>query len=203
MNPPDTSAFPVSGGILAGGRSSRMGRDKAFLPFPSPDGPPLIARQAALLRSLGIRDLIVSGRDGIDYTAAVPEARVVTDVISDSGPLAGLAAILAAARHPWILVVAVDLPRMNAFYLRKLLSISDGQSGVVPRGPHGFEPLVAVYPRHALTRLKICLETRQLGLQSLLNKMTESTDFKSVDIMETELPLFLNWNSPADMAREP
>jgi hypothetical protein len=64
----------VSGLILAGGRSSRMGRDKAFLPFPAPDGPPLIARQAALLRSLGIDDLLISGRAGVEYTTTVPAA---------------------------------------------------------------------------------------------------------------------------------
>ena len=127
-----------------------MGRDKAFLPFPPPDGPPLIARQAAVLRSLGIHDLLISGRPDVDYTTTIPDARIVTDTLADAGPLAGLTAILTAARHPWVLVLAVDLPHLTPAYLRTLVATGAGRTGVVFHGPHGYEPLAALYPRTLL-----------------------------------------------------
>lgn len=185
--------FPVTGAILAGGRSSRMGRDKAFLTV---DGTTLIARQAALLRSVGIDDLIISGRAGIDY--AVPDARVVTDQISDAGPLGGLSAILGAARHPWVLVIAVDLPHLTPSYLKKVLSAGEGHTGVVPHGPHGYEPLVALYPRTLLATTQAALSAGQFSLQHFVQNEVSKSGLTSLNISEIEVPLFTNWNTPAD-----
>ena len=191
--------FPVSGAILAGGRSSRMGRDKAFLPFPAPDGPSLIARQAGLLRSLGITDLLISGRPDTDYATAVPDARVVTDTLADAGPLAGLAAILASARHPWVLIIAVDLPFLTPAYLQKLLAAASDGVGVVPHGSQGYEPLVALYPRSLLPLVETALASAQFSLQLLLQSATQQYLIEPLQLVETELTLFTNWNTPADI----
>ncbi len=191
---PATLPFPVSGAVLAGGRSSRMGRDKAFLPL---DGVPLVTRQTALLRSLGIDELLISGRPGIDYR--VPDARVVTDRVPDAGPLAGLAAVLTAARHPWVLVVAVDLPHIPPTYLQSLLAAGAGLIGVVPHGPHGYEPLVALYPRSFLVQIETALAEHQLGLQRLLHTAVQQHQMKRVEIEESERPFFVNWNTPEDI----
>lgn len=178
-----------------------MGRDKAFLPFPAPDGPPLLARQAALLRTLGITDLLISGRPHTDYATAVPDARVVTDTLANAGPLAGLAVILAAARHPWVVIIAVDLPFLTPAYLQKLLATGSGRIGVVPRGPHGYEPLVALYPRSLLPLVETALASRQLRLQILLQSATQAALIKPLAITAAELTLFANWNTPADTQR--
>jgi molybdopterin-guanine dinucleotide biosynthesis protein A len=186
--------LPVTGAILAGGRSSRMGRDKAFLTL---DGVPLITRQVALLRSLGIDDLLISGRSGVDYT--VPSARVVIDQVADAGPLGGLSALLAAARHPWVLVIAVDLPYLTADYLQSLLAAGNGHTGIVPHGPRGYEPLVALYPRSLLARLESALAENRLGLQKLLQAAVEESVMQSREITSAERSLFTNWNTPQDI----
>jgi molybdopterin-guanine dinucleotide biosynthesis protein A len=170
-----------------------MGRDKAFLTV---DGTPLIARQAALLRSLGIDDLIISGRTGVDY--AVPGARVVTDSIADAGPLGGLSAIFAAARHPWVLVIAVDLPRLTPSYLQKVLFAGGGHTGVVPHGPHGYEPLVALYPRSLLSKAEIALTAGQFSLQRFIESEVSKHSLIPLEISEIESVQFTNWNTPED-----
>ncbi len=198
-NPSDfPHKFPLTGAILAGGRSSRMGRDKAFLPFPAPDGPPLIARQAALLLSLGIHDLVISGRPDVHYALAIPEARVVIDSVPDSGPLAGVAAILAAARHPWVLIIAVDLPHLTSGFLQTLIDAGNGRTGVVPQGPQGYEPLVALYPRSWLPAVQIALAKRHLRLQSLIQSAVADSTLTPLPISGRDLPLFANWNSVPD-----
>ncbi len=185
--------FSVSGAILAGGRSSRMGEDKAFLTI---DGVPLVSRQATLLRSLGIDDLLISGRPGVDY--AVPGAQVVTDRVPDAGPLAGLAALLAAARNPWVLVIAVDLPCLSSSYLHTLLATGGGRTGVVPQGPHGYEPLVALYPRALLPTIETALTERRLSLQALLQSAVAESVLIPLGIGTSDLPFFTNWNTPDD-----
>lgn len=188
----------VSGAVLAGGRSSRMGRDKAFL---SHDGIPLVARQVGLLRALGIDDLLISGRAGIDY--AVPDARVVTDPVPDAGPLAGLAATLAAARHPRVLVIAVDLPLLTTSFLQRILDTGGGRGGVVPHGPHGFEPLVALYPRDLLPRIEAALAERRLGLQALLAAAVVDGLMTRLDLADVDQLHLANWNTPGDIAPSP
>jgi molybdenum cofactor guanylyltransferase len=186
----------ISAAILAGGRSSRMGRDKAFLPSP-PDGATLIARQAALLRSLGIDDLLISGRAEVDY--GLPEACVVLDAVPDAGPLAGLAALLNAARRPWVLVIAVDLPHLTSTYLGKILNAGNGCRGVVPHGPNGYEPLVALYPQSLLTEFESALAAGRRSLQPLIQTAVAAGNLQAIPIEADEHVLFTNWNTPTDV----
>ena len=187
---------PFSAAILAGGRSTRMGRDKAFLPMP-PDGAPLIARHATLLRSLGTDDLLISGHAGVDY--GVANARVVTDSVTDCGPLGGLATLLAAARHPRVVVIAVDLPHMTAAYLNKILAACNNCTGVVPLGPSGYEPLVAVYPKSFQAVIQAALAAGRLSLQPLIQAAVTDSILLPLPIAESERTLFTNWNTPADL----
>jgi len=182
-----------SGAILAGGRSSRMGRDKAFLPIASQS---LIARQSALLRSLGTDDLIISGRPNTDY--AIPDARIVHDSIADAGPLAGLVAVLSAARHPWVLVIAVDLPRLDATFLNRLLAQGGGRTGVVPYGPRGYEPLAALYPRALLPEAETALRDGEFALHTLIESAQHLGLIRPLPLDEEDVPLLTNWNSPED-----
>ncbi|ODU25253.1 MAG: hypothetical protein ABS95_00575 [Verrucomicrobia bacterium SCN 57-15] len=142
--------------ILAGGRSTRMGCDKAWLPM---NGQPLIAFQLAVVRELAPVELFISGRADTDYSSL--GCPVLTDAFTDAGPLAGIAAGLDAASAPLVLVLAVDMPNMTASVLRGLLSLSASGVGVVPRVKRRVEPLAAFYPK-AAAPLAVDLLQRQL-----------------------------------------
>ena len=130
--------------ILAGGKSSRMGRDKAFLEI---SGQTLLARQIQTARAAGAMEIFISGRADADYSAF--GCGVLKDNYPDGGPLAGIEAALAAATHPLLLVLAVDLPEMNAEFLRQLSTNCKPNTGVVPRIGDELEPLAAFYPKAA------------------------------------------------------
>jgi molybdenum cofactor guanylyltransferase len=177
-----------------------MGRDKAFLPH----GPTTwIAHQVALLRAVGCAEVLISGRPATDY--GVPDARLVFDPVAQAGPLAGLVAVLAAAQHPWVLVIAVDLPLLTPEFLQSLITASAGQIGIVPQTPHGPEPLAALYPRALLPHAEAALHTGRLALHALvteaetlglLRRLTltphESTAQKSLHALK-------NHNTPRDL----
>lgn len=195
---------PFSALLLAGGRSKRMGRDKALLPHPV-SGLPLIAHQAALLRSLpGCAELLLSAPADRAYplTGPLANARLVPDTAPDSGPLAGLAAGLAAATHPRLLVLAVDLPFLSADWLRLLLVKASPSIGSAPQHANqSFEPLCAVYPVNAVSRLATddALRGNQLSLQRLLHTATNAGWMAPLLLSPEELRLFANWNTPADV----
>ncbi|WP_368564283.1 molybdenum cofactor guanylyltransferase [Pseudoxanthomonas sp. UTMC 1351] len=99
----------VVGVVLAGGRSSRMGRDKAMLSW---RGDTLLAHMQRCLRSSGVSRVIVSG--------AYPDCEAVPDRFADLGPLGGLASVAAALPDTVLLVVPVDMPLISAEVLRHL-----------------------------------------------------------------------------------
>src|ERR1041385_2459244 len=93
--------------ILAGGRSQRMGRDKARLIV---QGKPLLLRQVELARELGAAEVLISGRAGGDYTGF--NCPVLMDRFEDAGPLAGIESALTAMSTEMLLVLAVDMANM-------------------------------------------------------------------------------------------
>src|SRR5262245_32253819 len=94
-----------------------MGRDKAWVEF---EGEPLIVRAVNTLRSIGIRNVFVSGRKECDYSKL--NCPILIDLKPGIGPLSGIERALHHANTPLLLVLAVDLPRMSARFLKKLTS---------------------------------------------------------------------------------
>ncbi|MBT8485080.1 MAG: molybdenum cofactor guanylyltransferase [Phycisphaerales bacterium] len=106
----------IVGVILAGGRSRRMGREKATLAWPG--GGTMIDRVATTLQSV-CDEVIVSG-----VTTGVPELPRIPDEHDDAGPLAGLAAVLACGRADAYLVCPCDTPNVTSATLRRLLTVT-------------------------------------------------------------------------------
>ncbi|TVR49753.1 MAG: molybdenum cofactor guanylyltransferase [Puniceicoccaceae bacterium] len=185
---------PFAAAVLAGGASTRMGRDKAFLDW---QGRRLIDLQLDRLRALQPAELFLSGRPGVDY--GVKDVAVITDRIRGAGPLAGLEAILDASTAPHVLVLAIDLPEISTELLQDILGRRRDQSGVVPRREAGWEPLVAVYPRRLHQRVHVHLACGRRALHKLVDEAKAEGEIDAFEIPPEHDGLFLNLNTPEDL----
>ena len=183
----------VTGLLLAGGRSSRLGRDKATLVV---GGQFMWERQIALLRSAGASPIFISTRRSPDWAPA--DARVVLDAAPSRGPLSGLTAALAATQTSHLLALAIDLPAMTRQHLCKLLSLAGTGAGVVPKQEDRFEPLCAVYPKAALELAQAALARADASLQALVRNLVAQGLVKEYPVTSTESGLYRNVNEPAD-----
>ena len=183
-----------TGVVLAGGRSTRMGRDKALLTLPN--GRTLLEQAVATLRELGATEILVS--IGSDKTYGLPGTRELPDVQADCGPLGGLHACLSAAKEQLCVVLAVDLPAMTPEYLRGLVSQTQARRGAVPVSDSSAEPLAAVYPKEALAEVQRALDTGDFSLQKLVRRLEQAGLVDCVPVAPSERTLFANWNSPED-----
>jgi molybdopterin-guanine dinucleotide biosynthesis protein A len=180
--------------ILAGGRSSRMGRDKAFLEI---GGQTLLARQIEIVRAAGATGVFISGRADADYSAF--HCRVLKDNFPDAGPLAGIEAALAVATNPLLLVLAVDLPGMNADFLRRLAADCSADCGIIPKSPSGIEPLAAFYPKSAQSLAENLLRAEDNAAANFAKQCVQSGLGRFVDLPANAVRHFTNWNSSADL----
>lgn len=185
----------ITGLVLCGGRSSRMGRDKAWLEL---EGKPMLLRQIERLEAAGCAEVLVSGPAGRDYEEF--GKRLIPDSITNGGPLAGLCAGISAATHDLVLSVAVDLPNLGVEFLRWLVDGAENVDAVCPRSERGFEPLCAVYRRSVCRPiLQRRLETRGLALQDFIREIEVAGRLRIVTPAEWErwgADLLRNWNDP-------
>jgi len=183
-----------TGVVLAGGRSVRMGQDKALLTLP--DGRTLLERAIETLRQAGASEIIISV--GVEKTYGIPGTREVQDTQVGCGPMSGLKAALTAAKFPLCLVLAVDLPKMTATYLSDLMAQSEHGCGVVPTSDDQAEPLAAVYPREAAEEAQRALVEQIYSLQRWVNVLESSQRVRMIPVHAEEQILFANWNTPSD-----
>lgn len=180
----------LSGILLAGGKSSRMGQDKGALPF---RGTTLLEWQVQKLRSLGIEDVMLSGsRRSVEGTRSIP------DVYPNRGPLGGLHACLKAAVYPQCLVLSVDAPLVPPAALAELIRVHRASGREVTLLRHGekWEPLIGVYQSGLYRAAETVLRSENTAVRRLLDK----TGFELVDWPGDEA-LFLNCNAPEDYER--
>jgi len=169
----------IEGFILAGGASSRMGRDKALLLV---DQEPLAIRAARLLTAL-CDDVVVASGDGARLSwLGLPQVR---DAVPGAGPLGGIVAGLEAARHPLVAVLAVDMPAANPAVFRLLADLWAGEPAVVPRTALGLEPLHAVYAGSAAPALRAHLAVGRRSVHTVLGELAvrvvEPADWRPAD----------------------
>jgi molybdopterin-guanine dinucleotide biosynthesis protein A len=180
----------ISGFILAGGKSSRMGTDKALLMF---GGEPLLERAINQIRPF-CRSVSVSGQNPEYRRFGVP---LVSDVFSGSGPIAGIHACLTSSSTDWNLLVGVDLPFLNDALFRFLLDNADGYDCVIPRSRLGIEPLSGLYHRRSLPEVERQIHQGDFKLINLLQKLNVS--FADCNSLILDFPrLFVNLNYPDD-----
>lgn len=172
-----------------------MGRDKAWISY---QGQPLIARQIELVRSLGPVEVFVSGRADTDYEEL--GCPVVTDANPNLGPLAGILEALLRASADRVLVLAVDMPHMTREALAWLLSMANGERGVVPKAGGRLEPLAAVYPSNAAAVIERMLEHRLRAARAFAANCRRKRLVRFVSAERALWPCFGNWNAPHDVS---
>jgi molybdopterin-guanine dinucleotide biosynthesis protein A len=172
-----------------------MGTDKAFIEI---DGVPLWRRQLQILESLAPEQLFIAGPPHEEWQET--NAIIIGDTEPGAGPLAGIVAALRASSAPLLLTLAVDLPEMTADYLRALHACCSAEGGVVPSYGERFEPVAAFYPKRAVQLAENCLAARDLSLQRFAASCLREGFATAVEITPDQRPLFLNMNTPEDVA---
>ena len=189
----------VSGVVLAAGRSTRMGGDKALLEV---DGEPLWQRQRNVLANSGVTEIFLSARsDQVWARAATGFAAVIHDRIPGCGPIIGITAGIERATHPLLAVLAVDLPAMTPLWFQSLLDDCTDETGAIGRRGEFFEPLAAIYPRRFRWLLWEAVARAEYALQQVIRKAIDEGVLRVRDIGANEETLFANWNEPIDDRR--
>lgn len=188
----------ATGIVLAGGKSTRLGQDKALLQMDG--GLPLVALVVERLRPL-VGDVVVVADDGARL-GRLP-ARIVPDVFPGAGPLGGIYSGLAASERERALVVACDMPFLCPRLLSYLLGVSGGYDVVLPRWADGhLEPLHAVYSQTCREAFRRQLGARRFSAIGYLDQVrvryVDEAEMRKVD---RELRSFFNVNTPADLSR--
>ena len=186
----------VTGVILAGGHSSRMGSNKALLPH---RGATLIEGIYRMLAELFEEVILVT--DTPEQYQFLPCPKV-PDLFPGKGVLAGIHAGLLRSREPAIFVVACDMPHLNAELIRHLISLSEGVDFVYPMSAGGFEPLHALYGKGCLPVLEELLKSDEKRVISLLPRVrVREVPPEEVALFDPEFASFVNINTPDDYYR--
>ncbi len=185
------AVFPTySAIVLAGGRSSRLGVDKASVPV---GGRRLLDRVLSVLTDC-FADVVVVGRTGWDE-ACVP-VRFVQDETPGLGPLGGLYTGLGVVEHGRALAVGCDMPFINRAVLEELLAQDGGADATVPRTDGRAQPLLAVYDRRVRSVARRVLGTGDRSLMALL---------RAIDVCYVEIgggdPVCFSVNTADDLER--
>lgn len=182
------------GFVLAGGRSSRMGTDKAFLTV---DGQTLLERALRAMRSVCPVTVIVGAPNKFEHLGAV-----ISDRYSGCGPLAGIHAALSHSSTELNLVMAVDLPFVVPALLRFLLTRAESSSAIVtvPRIAAGLQPLCAVYRREFAELAEHALQAGKYKIDALFAD-TSVCFIESPELLASRFSdrMFANVNTPEDL----
>ena len=172
-----------------------MGRDKAFIEIARV---PLWRRQLQLLEDLRPHELFIAGPAHKEWQQI--GCIIIPDAAANAGPLAGIVAALQRCSAPLLLVLAVDLPSMTSCYLRELVESCATDCGVVPSYGEQCEPLAAIYPTRSLSLADRCVASRDLSVQKFAARCLAEGLVVQKKITSDKRPLFLNMNTPDDLA---
>lgn len=181
--------------ILAGGQSTRMGCDKAWVRY---QGRPLVEMALEKVRSLGIQETFISARFDQDFSAL--KCRVLVDGEVGFGPMSGIEHALRASTAPLLLVLPVDLPGMTDGCLRKLTAYCDRLTGAVAKLRSRIEPLVAVYPTRCHDYARMNTARGDYAVQSFAAACLHEHAVRLFRVPDADAACFTNCNTPQDLA---
>ncbi|HZN44013.1 MAG TPA: molybdenum cofactor guanylyltransferase [Nitrospiraceae bacterium] len=186
----------VTGVLIAGGKSRRMGQDKRFLKV---DGRSLIDRTVDVLEKV-FTSIVIAFAEPLEHWNARGH-RVVFDALPDCGSLGGLYTGLVASPRPWIFAVACDMPFLNPAVVRYMAGLDDGSDIVAAKLVSGHQPMHAFYSRRCVPIFERMAKQRRLKIQDVFShpdlrvKIVPESELTALD---PKLLSFRNINTPED-----
>ena len=178
----------LTGILLCGGKSLRMGTDKALLELKSM---PMVTYPLKIMQQFCSEILISVNDRRLDFLG-YPTIR---DQIQDIGPMGGLQACLKYSTNNLNLVLACDMPLINGLLMKKMIWVAEQYDAVVPMLNHRPEPLYALYKKNILEAVEQSIGQKVYSLQKLLSKL-------NVCYIETEddqINELVNVNTPSEI----
>lgn len=183
----------VTGIILAGGKSSRMGRNKALLDF---GGRSIIEHTADLFKSIFPEVILVTNTPEEYANLGI---KIVTDIFPGKGSLGGIYTGLFHSSHDYSFIASCDMPFLRRELIEFLISLKDGYDVVVPRLKDGHEPLHAVYSKRCLKPIKSMINREDLRIIGFYPKVSvREVPEEELAPFNPEPSSFININTPEE-----
>lgn len=181
--------------IQAGGKSSRMGTDKSFVPF---RGRPMIATVIDAVAGLGDELILITNKPDDYAHLGLP---MFGDLYPETGPLGGIYTAVYHATHPHVLTVACDMPWLNRPLLEYIVSLRETADVVVPRWDKFPEPLHAVYSKACLEPIKEKLDAQMYKITVFYGRVSlRFVSREEIEQFDPEGRSFVNVNTPEELA---
>lgn len=186
----------ITGAVLAGGKSRRMGLDKPSIVV---DGRQMIMYVVDALRE-AFSDILIVAKNADDFH--VPGVRTIGDCIEGNGPLVGIYSALSVCKTPYCFVIACDMPCADSNLIRWMVTGCDGYDIFIPRLGSYLEPLFALYSRKCMAPIRDSLAKGDYRVRSVFSKVNigyaDETDIRAID---PELRSFVNINTKEDLCK--
>ena len=194
------STAPFTGVVLAGGRSRRLGRNKALEKV---GGIPLASRVISVVKSIASElVLVVADEAQADVLPIPDDAITVLDMHAGSGSLGGIFTGLTKSPTDWALVVACDMPFLNAQLLTYMADSREGADVVVPMLDGWPEPTHAFYSKTCLRHMEESLNKGRLKITGFFDSVTvKYLPQESIEAIDPERWSFFNVNTADDLQK--
>jgi molybdenum cofactor guanylyltransferase len=181
----------ITGIILAGGQSSRMGTDKAMLQI---DGKTLMERAIEICKPI-CQEILISSNSPKHKNFGFA---VIPDEINNCGPMGGIYSCLNKSETRWNFVISVDSAFVNPDFVEFLVSEIGDFDAIIPVHKKGKEPLIALYLKNCMPVIQKKLILKDYKMHHLLDSL--NTQYVDVDAWIKKYPeIFRNFNRPEDL----
>lgn len=188
--------FPASALILAGGKSSRMGQDKALMPW---DGVPMLTRVCQVASECCEQVYILTPWQERYQDIVTQNCQFLLEANPDQGPLVGLTEGMSKINTDWILLLACDLPILETniiqIWINQLTELPSDVLAFVPRQGALWEPLCGFYRRKSLPELQKFIQQGGRSFQSWLSRVPVQV----IPVNEQLKNMLFNCNTPTDL----
>lgn len=182
--------------ILAGGKSSRMGTDKAFLKIGNQS---LIKRQIGLLRKIFEKIIIVTNSS--PKYRGYKGIKIISDIIPHRGPLGGIYSGLIASNSTYNFVIACDMPFINPGLIRYIIRNRDNYDIIIPKIDRKYHPLFGVYSKNCIPIMEKALRKDKLNVSTIFPKVkTGFISRQEIERFDKQLLSLININTQDDLA---
>jgi molybdopterin-guanine dinucleotide biosynthesis protein A len=190
--------LPVTGLILCGGKSQRMGRPKAFLPY---QGTTMVAHVIATVRDLFNEVFLVANEPQLFEDLGCD---IVKDILPYRGPLGGILSGLLVASNQYSFVLPCDMPFVNKRLIREMTMRRHGSDVLVLRHAAGIEPLIGIYSKGCVKPLEESLFAEEPSLHDFVSGLNAEAYFydpKQEPGGPDVMPPYFNIDTPQDYSK--